>query len=57
MIQSDRIEIKIILIDVSTGKQLNAVTLYGRSEIVSFGGVPDKLLRKPISDYVSSLYK
>ncbi len=53
----DRIEIKFIVIDVSSNKVVNSVILKGESKISTWGGDhPVDLLQEPIDNYVSTLY-
>jgi len=53
----DRIEIKIIVIDVLNKKEISSVIIKGRSKWLTFGGDhPQDLLSDPINAYVSTLF-
>ncbi len=53
----DRIEVKISIVQVETGKTIDSVTVKGKSKWGTFGGDhPQDLLPKPIDDYVDSLF-
>lgn len=53
----DRIEVKIAIYNVTTGKELDSVVIKGKSRWATFGGDhPQDLLRQPINEYVSTLF-
>jgi hypothetical protein len=53
----DTLEIKIAVYDASSGKELAATTLLGKSKWASFGGDhPQDLLPEPVNQYVANLY-
>jgi hypothetical protein len=53
----DRVEVKIELIEVTTGKALDSGVIKGKSGLATFGGDhPQDLLPKPIEEYVAKLF-
>jgi hypothetical protein len=53
----DRVELKIEVIEVATGTQLDNVVIKGTSKWATLGGDhPQDLLPKPVEQFVASLY-
>ena len=53
----DKIEVKIIVYDGGTGKEVGSTLISGRSKWATFGGDhPQDLLPEPLNSYVESLY-
>ena len=53
----DKIEVKIIVYDGGTGKELASTLISGESKWATFGGDhPQDLLPEPLNSYVESLY-
>lgn len=53
----DKVEVKIELIDTTSGETATAVVIKGKSGIATLGGDhPQDLLPKPIQEFVASLY-
>jgi hypothetical protein len=53
----DRVEVKIEIVDATTGKTLDSAVIKGKSGLATFGGDhPQDLLPKPVEDYVSRLF-
>lgn len=56
--RSDRVEIKIIVFDAKTRKELANTSFTGKSKWMTFGGDhPQDLLPEPTGQYVDSLYQ
>lgn len=56
--RSDRLEIKIDVVDAATAQILDSTLLKGRSRLFTDGGdAPEDLLREPIRSYVASLFQ
>lgn len=54
----DRVLVKIAILDANTGKTIDSAIIEGKSGLATIGGdKPQDLLPKPLSDYVSMLYK
>jgi len=54
---SDRVEIKVELINAGTGETLDSAIIKGKSKWATFGGDhPQDLLPKPIEDFIASLF-
>ena len=54
---SDKIEIKVELVDVATGSTITSAIVKGKSGLATFGGDhPQDLLSEPVEEFVSSLY-
>ena len=54
----DKISVKISVYELSSGDRLSQVIVDGKSKWATFGGDhPQDLLREPISNYVTSLYR
>jgi hypothetical protein len=55
--KSDRVEVKIIVMDVKSGKIIDSVVIKGKSKWPAFGGDhPQDLLPEPIDRYVATLF-
>jgi hypothetical protein len=53
----DKIEVKIMVYDGGTGKELASTLISGESKLTTFGGDhPQGLLPEPLNSYVESLY-
>jgi len=53
----DRVEVKIEIIEATTGSPLDSAIIKGKSGLMTFGGDhPQDLLPKPVEDYVSGLF-
>jgi hypothetical protein len=53
----DKMSLRVLVIDVASSQPIGSAVLEGRSRWATFGGDhPQDLLRKPLSDYVRSLY-
>ena len=53
----DRVEVKVSVVDVSTGKPVASAIISGKSGLATFGGDhPQDLLPKPVEEFVASLY-
>jgi len=53
----DRIEIKVLVTDARSGREVAAIVLTGKSKWATFGGDhPQDLLPEPVKQYVDSLY-
>jgi Domain of unknown function (DUF4823) len=53
----DKIEVKIMVYDGGTGKELASTLIAGESKWATFGGDhPQDLLPEPLNSYVESLY-
>jgi hypothetical protein len=53
----DKVEVKIEIVEVATGKTLDSVVIKGKSGLATFGGDhPQDLLPKPVEEYVSNLF-
>ncbi len=54
---TDKVQVKVSLVDLSTGDIIDTVLIKGHSAWATFGGDhPQDLLEKPINEYVASLY-
>lgn len=54
---SDKVTVKINIIEANTKKTLDSATIEGTSGWATLGGDhPQDLLKKPINDFVNSLY-
>ena len=55
---SDKVSVKISILDVNTGSELDSIIIEGKSGLATFGGDhPQDLLPKPIGEYVKSLFQ
>ena len=53
----DRVQVKLEIVDVDTGKTVTSAVAKGKSGLATFGGDrPEDLLPKPIGEFVASLY-
>lgn len=53
----DRVEVKVVLVNLETKQSLESVVIKGRSGLSTFGGDhPQNLLPEPVEEFVSSLY-
>ncbi|HXZ53314.1 MAG TPA: DUF4823 domain-containing protein [Burkholderiales bacterium] len=53
----DRVEVKVEIVDVQTGKAVESAVISGKSGLATLGGDhPQDLLPKPVEEFVSSLY-
>ena len=53
----DKIEVKIVIYNVTNGKEFDAIIIKGKSRWATFGGDhPQDLLRQPINEYISTLF-
>ena len=53
----DRVEVKVVLVDLNTEKTLESVVIKGRSGLSTLGGDhPQNLLPEPVEEFISSLY-
>lgn len=53
----DRVEVKIEIVETTTGKTLDSGIIKGKSGLATFGGDhPQDLLPKPVEEYVSRLF-
>jgi hypothetical protein len=55
--KSDKVSVKISIIEASSGNEIDAVIITGKSKWATLGGDhPQELLPKPVGEYVSSLF-
>lgn len=53
----DKVEVKLLLVDLRNKQTLESVIIKGKSGLATFGGDhPQDLLTKPIEEFVSTLY-
>ena len=53
----DRVEVKIAIYHITTGKEIDSVIIKSKSRWATFGGDhPQDLLRQPINEYISTLF-
>jgi hypothetical protein len=53
----DKIEIKVVIYDIKSGREITSAVLSGRSKWATFGGDhPQDLLPEPVNQFVQSLY-
>lgn len=53
----DRVLVQLVLVEVDAGREIDAVSIEGKSAWATFGGDhPEDLLAAPIGEYVDSLY-
>ena len=56
--RSDKVEIKVVVVDVLTGNTITGSIIKGSSGLATFGGDhPQDLLPGPVNQFVSTLYK
>lgn len=56
-VRSDKLEVQLEVIDVSSGKRIAKTSIKGRSGLATFGGDhPQDLLPEPINDFVDQLF-
>lgn len=54
----DRVEVKVVLVDLATGQTLESAIIKGKSGLATFGGDhPQDLLPGPMTDFVATLYR
>ena len=55
---SDKVEIRLSIIDVRTGQEIASQVIAGKSSVWTFGGDhPQDLLKEPVTEYVEGLYR
>ena len=53
----DKLEVKIVVADTSSGNPVETVIVKGKSGLATFGGDhPQDLLPEPVEEFVSTLY-
>jgi hypothetical protein len=53
----DRVEVKITIIEVETGRTIESAIIKGKSGLATFGGDhPQDLLPEPVGEFISSLF-